>query len=257
MEEQFAWACTSILNSLFRSGLAVSSLVMFGTPEQQSKYLRQFVNEATCVDFGVTEPEAGSDVGATSTTATKKGTQWIINGTKDWIYGAGEAEWFYVLARTREVGSFKPNECLSAFIVDKSTPGVVIGQRKRTLGHHSSDVRSIEFNQVVIPEENLIGKEGEGFKITMNIFDYNRPAVAAGGVGLAQRAFDEATKYSLQRRTFGKDIHQHQAIQFKLADMAIAVETARLTYMKAAWQRDNGIPNTKIASIAKCLGKSR
>lgn len=228
---------------------------MFGTPHQHSKYLKQFVDEPTCAAFGVTEPEAGSDVAATKTTATKKGNQWIINGQKDWIYDAGEAEWFYVLARTRDAGCSKPNECLSSFIVDKSTPGVSLGKRKRTLGHCSSDVRSIDFNEVVIPEENLIGKEGDGFKITMQIFDYNRPAVAAGGVGLAQRAFDEATKYSLQRRTFGKAISQHQAIQFKLADMAIAVETARLTYMKAAWQRDNGIPNTKTASIAKCLGE--
>lgn len=255
MEEQFGWGCTSVLNSLFRSGLAVSSLVMIGTASQKSKYIRQFVDEPTCAAFGVTESETGSDVNAVSTTAVKKGNQWIINGSKDWIYGAGEANWFYILAKTRDPRTSKPNECLSAFIVDKSTPGVTVSERKRTLGHRSADVRAIKLNEVVVPEENLIGNEGDGFKITMKVFDYNRPAVASGGVGLAQRALDEATKYSFKRRTFGKSIDKHQMIQFKLADMAIAVETARLTYMKAAWERDEGISNTQTASIAKCLGK--
>lgn len=255
LEEQFGWGDTSVLNSLFRSGLAISSLIMAGSSDQQAKYLRKYVDEPTAAALGVTESHTGSDVGAILTTARREGNQWIINGEKDWIYGIAQADWYYVLAKTDDSGTRKANECLSAFIVDKSTPGVVIGPRKRTLGHRAADVRSIKFNDVAVGQDKLIGQVGDGFRITMQIFDFNRPAVAAGGVGLAQRALDEATKYAGQRKTFGKTIDQHQAIQFKLADMVVAIETARLAYMKAAWQRDQAIPNTKTASIAKCLGK--
>lgn len=141
----------------------------------------------------------------------------------------------------------------TGFIVEGDSPGIVMGRKELNLGQRASDTRGFILENVVVPKKNVLGVEGAGFKIAMGAFDLTRPPVAAGAVGLAQRAFDEATKYAFERKTFGVPIAQHQAIQFMLADMAIGIETSRLAYLKAAWLFDNGQRNTYWASIAKCL----
>lgn len=170
-----------------------------------------------------------------------------------WITNAGFANWYFVLARTNPDPKAKTSEAFTGFIVEKDTPGVIVGRKEWNMGQRASDTRGITFENVIVPKKNVLVGEGKGFRIAMGAFDLTRPPVAAGAVGLAQRAFDEATAYSLQRKTFGVPIAAHQAVQFMLADMAIGIETSRMSYYKAAWEFDQGRPNTLSASIAKCL----
>ena len=147
----------------------------------------------------------------------------------------------------------KINEAFTGFIVDADTPGFIPGRKEMNMGQRCSDTRGFTLENVVVPKKNVLGEEGKGFKIAMAAFDTTRPGVAASAVGLAQRAFDEATKYSFERKTFGIPIAGHQAIQFMLAEMAMGIETSRIAYIRSAWQYDRGERNTYWASIAKCL----
>lgn len=166
---------------------------------------------------------------------------------------AGYANWFFVLARTNPDPKAKASEAFTGFIVDRDTPGVSVGRKEWNMGQRCSDTRGVTFEDVVVPAKNVLGKAGAGFYIAMGAFDFTRPEVACGAVGLAQRALDEATKYSLERKTFGSPIANHQMIQAKLSNMVIGIETARMAYIRAAWMFDNKIRNTYWASIAKCL----
>lgn len=163
----------------------------------------------------------------------------------------GYANWFFVLARSNPDPKAKTSEAFTGFIVEKDTPGVIIGRKEWNMGQRASDTRGITFENALVPKKNVLVGEGKGFRIAMGAFDLTRPPVAAGAVGLAQRAFDEATAYSFQRKTFGVPIASHQAIQFLLADMAIGIETSRMAYYRAAWEFDQGRRNTYWASIAK------
>lgn len=201
--------------------------------------------------YCVTEPGAGSDVAGAKTKAVKKGDKFIINGNKMWITNGGKANWYFVLAKTDENES--AGRAFTGFIVDSNSPGITVGKKELNMGQKCSDTRGISFENVEVPAENVLGKVGQGFKIAMGAFDITRPLVAAAAVGLGRRALEEATKYSLERKTMGKPIAEHQAVAFMLADMATGVEAARSLVWKSAVLRDNGEKNTYFASMAKAF----
>uniref|UniRef100_A0A5F9CRT1 Medium-chain specific acyl-CoA dehydrogenase, mitochondrial n=1 Tax=Oryctolagus cuniculus TaxID=9986 RepID=A0A5F9CRT1_RABIT len=203
--------------------------------------------------YCVTEPGTGSDVAGIKTRAEKKGDEYIINGQKMWITNGGKANWYFLLARSDPDPKAPASKAFTGFIVEADTPGVQIGRKELNMGQRCSDTRGIVFEDVRVPKENVLLGEGAGFKIAMGAFDKTRPTVAAGAVGLAQRALDEATKYALERKTFGKLLVEHQAVSFLLAEMAMKVELARMSYQRAAWEVDSGRRNTYYASIAKAF----
>ncbi|EMP33212.1 MutS protein like protein 4 [Chelonia mydas] len=205
--------------------------------------------EAYCV----TEPGAGSDVAGIKTRAERKGDEYVINGQKMWITNGGKANWYFLLARSSPDLKAPASKAFTGFIVEADSPGIHTGRKEMNMGQRCSDTRGIVFEDVRVPKENVLSAEGVGFKIAMGAFDKTRPPVAAGAVGLAQRALDEATRYALERKTFGKPIIEHQAVSFMLAEMAMKVELARLAYQRAAWEVDAGRRNTYFASIAKAF----
>ena len=253
--EELAYGCTGISTALEATGLAQTPVIVAGTKEQRTKYLGRCIEEPIVAAYCVTEPGAGSDVAGVKTKAEKKGDEYILNGTKMWITNGGVASWYFVLARSNPDPKVPPSKAFTAFIVDRESEGLTPGRKEMNMGQRASDTRMITFEDVRVPKENVLGKEGEGFKIAMQTFDKTRSTVAAASVGLAQRALDEALKYSVERKTFNKLISEHQAVAFMLADMQIGVETARLAWMKAAWATDCNMPTaTYLASIAKCYG---
>lgn len=249
--EELAYGCTGIQTAVEANSLAEMPVVLAGNKEQQKKYLGRMVEEPLMAAYCVTEPGAGSDVAGIKTRAEKKGDVYVVNGQKMWITNGGVANWYFLLARTDP--DAPAGKGFTGFVVDADAPGITLGRKEWNMGQRASDTRGITFEDVVIPKENVLGAEGLGFKIAMGAFDKTRPPVAASAVGLARRALEEATKYSMERKTMGKPIFQHQAVSFMLADMAIGVESARLATYRAAWEVDQGRRNTYFASIAKCL----
>lgn len=251
--EKMAYGCTGIMTAIEANGLGSIPIIMHGNHEQKKKYLTRLIEEPIMCAYGVTEPGAGSDVSGVKTKAEKKGDDWVINGQKMWITNGGVANYYFVLARTNPDPKAPTSKAFTGFIVDADTPGVTPGRKEINMGQRASDTRGITFEDVVVPKENVLLTEGQGFKVAMGAFDQTRPPVAAGATGIAQRALDEATKYATERKAFGVSIINHQAVAFMLADMAIGVEASRLCYQKSAWMADQGIRNTYYASIAKCL----
>jgi len=251
--EEFSYGCSGIGTAVEANGLGQAPVILFGNHEQKKKYLGRMIEEPIMCAYGVTEPGAGSDVAGIKTRAEKKGDQYVINGQKMWITNGGHANWYFVLARTNPDPKAPASKAFTGFIVDRDTPGLTPGRKEINMGQRASDTRGITFEDVVVPKENVLLGEGAGFKIAMGAFDLTRPPVASGACGLAQRALDEATKYAMERKTFGTQIAKHQAVAFMLADMAIGVETSRLAWMRAAWEIDQGRRNTYYASIAKAL----
>jgi len=251
--EELAYGCTGIQTAMEANSLGQMPVIIAGNEEQKKKYLGRMTEEPLLDAYCVTEPGAGSDVAGLRTKAEKKGDEYIINGQKMWITNGGVANWYFVLARTNPDPKASTGQAFSGFIVEKDWPGVNPGRKEINMGQRASDTRGISFEDVRVPKENLLGKEGDGFKIAMGAFDRTRPPVASGAVGLAQRALDEATKYALERKTFGRTIIEHQAIQFLLAEMAMNVEAARLCVQRSAWEMDQGRRNTYYASIAKAF----
>jgi len=251
--EEFSYGCSGIGTAVEANGLGQAPVILSGNDEQKKKYLGRMIEEPLMCAYCVTEPGAGSDVASIKTKAEKKGDSYVLNGQKMWITNGGHANWYFVLARTNPDPKCPPHKALSGFIVDRDTPGLTPGRKEINMGQRASDTRGITFEDVVVPKENLLLEEGMGFKIAMGAFDLTRPPVAAGATGLAQRALDEATKYSMERKTFGMKIAHHQAVAFLLADMVIGVETARLAWMRSAWEIDQGRRNTYYASIAKAF----
>ncbi|XP_017774922.1 PREDICTED: probable medium-chain specific acyl-CoA dehydrogenase, mitochondrial [Nicrophorus vespilloides] len=252
--EELAYACTGIMTALEASGLGQTPVIIAGNKEQQKKYLGRLIEEPLVAAYCVTEPVAGSDVNGVKTRAEKKGNEWILNGQKMWITNGGVANWYFVLARTNPDPKAPAANAFTGFIVDGDSPGLTPGRKEINMGQRASDTRGITFEDVRIPAENVLIGEGAGFKVAMGTFDKTRPPVAAGACGLAQRCLDEASKYATERKAFGTSIGNHQAVAFMLADMAIAVETTRLAWMKSAWDVDNGKRNSYSAAIAKCYG---
>ncbi|XP_014283541.1 medium-chain specific acyl-CoA dehydrogenase, mitochondrial [Halyomorpha halys] len=249
--EEFAYGCAGIQAALYVSLVGQVPLILFGNEEQKKKYLGRLVEQPITTAYCVTEPGAGSDVAGIKTSAVKYGDEWVLNGSKMWITNAGVADWYFVLARTNPDPKTPTAKAFTGFIVEKEYPGITVGKKEINMGQRASDTRGITFEDVRIPKDNVVSGEGDGFKIAMSTFDVTRPMVGAGAVGLAQRALDEATKYALQRETFGKPIASHQGVAFVLADMSIGVETARLMVQKSAWELDKGKQNTLAASIGK------
>ncbi|OWF37400.1 medium-chain specific acyl-CoA dehydrogenase, mitochondrial-like [Mizuhopecten yessoensis] len=250
--EELAYGCTGVQTAIEANSLGQMPVILAGNEAQQKKYLGRMMEEPLMCAYCVTEPGAGSDVAGLKTKAVKKGNEYVINGSKMWITNGGVANWYFVLARTGD-SSMSTGKAFTGFIVDANTPGITVGRKEWNMGQRASDTRGITFEDVVVPAENVLTAEGLGFKVAMGAFDKTRPPVAAGAVGLAQRALDEATKYSMERKTFGKQICEHQAVAFLLADMVIGVETSRLATYRSAWEIDQGRRNTYFASIAKAL----
>lgn len=250
--EEIAYGCTGIQTAIEANSLGQMPVIIAGN-EAQQKYLGRMTEEPLMCAYCVTEPGAGSDVAGLKTRAEKKGDEYIINGQKMWITNGGKANWYFLLARTNPDPKSSTGKAFTGFIVDADTPGVQPGRKEMNMGQRCSDTRGIVFEDVRVPAENVLIGEGAGFKIAMGAFDKTRPPVAAGAVGLAQRALDEATKYAMERKTFGKVLAEHQAVSFMLAEMAMKVELARLAYQRAAWEVDAGRRNTYYASIAKAF----
>ncbi len=205
-------------------------IILAGNHEQKEKYLTPLSSGETTAAFGLTESKGGSDVAALKTRAVKKGDKYILNGSKMWITNGGIADTFSVYAITDpDVPSYKG---ASVFIVEKSWPGFSIGKKESKLGIRSSDTRELVFEDVEVPVENLLGEEGMGFHIMMKTLDFSRPSVAAQALGIATGAFEYATQYAKERVAFGKPIIKHQAIAFKLADMAMKTTAARMLLWK-------------------------
>jgi alkylation response protein AidB-like acyl-CoA dehydrogenase len=230
-------------------GLPQLILAKFGTDEQKDKYLPAMARAELLGAFALTEPHAGSDAQAIKTRAELKDDTYVLNGQKIWITHGGEADVYLVMAVTEKgIGA----KGISSFIVEKSAPGLSFGKRERPMGlpHHT---REVYFEDCLIPKANLVGNEGDGFKVAMTALDSGRITVASTSIGLAQAALDYALKYTLERKAFGKHIAEFQGIQFMLADMAAAVESARCVMRKAAYLRDRGLPFNLEASMAKLL----
>lgn len=249
--EEFAYGCTGVKTALEASGLGQTPVVVGGNLEQQKKYLGRLLEEPLVAAYCVTEPGAGSDVNGVKTKAVKKGDEYILNGQKMWITNGGVANWYFVLARTDPDPKASASKAFTGFIVEREWEGVTPGRKEKNMGQRCSDTRGVTFEDVRVPKENVLTGEGAGFKIAMATFDKTRPPVAAGAVGLAQRCLDEALKYSLERKAFGTQIFNHQAVAFMLADMAIGVELGRMAYIRSAWETDQGNRNSYFASIAK------
>ncbi|XP_057317440.1 medium-chain specific acyl-CoA dehydrogenase, mitochondrial-like [Hydractinia symbiolongicarpus] len=251
IEEEFAYACTGIGVAIEANGLACAPVNIAANDEQKKEYFGRLISEPLLAAYCVTEPGAGSDVSGIKTKAVQHGDEWVLNGNKMWITGGGLANWYFVLARTDPDPKAKAGQAFTGFIVDADLPGIIKGRKEWNMGQRASDTRGITFEDVRVSKKNVLGKVGEGFKYAMGAFDKTRPGVAASAVGLSHRALDEAAKYSMERKTFGTQIANHQAIQFMLADMAAGTELARLMVRRSAWELDQGRRNTYYASIAK------
>ncbi len=249
VQEEFAWGDPGFATAAYSNGLTAAPIITGGTEGQKSKYLGRLTEAPRIAAYAVTEPGAGSDVASIQTTAVKDGDDYILNGSKMWITGAGKADWFFVLAYTDKAAGYKG---MSAFIVDADSDGLSLGKKETNMGQRASDTRSINFEDVRVPAANLVGGvEGKGWFNAMTAFDLSRPNIAAHATGISRAAFEHALQYADERETFGKKLHQHQAIQFMLADMKTKIEASRALTWKTAWESDNGIRNTESAAHAK------
>jgi acyl-CoA dehydrogenase len=250
IEEELGWGCSGIATSLTSNGLALSPILIAGTDEQKKRYVAPFAEKLQYASFCLTEPGAGSDAGGIATTAKKEGDSYLLNGRKCFITNGSYASQYTVFASTDRS---KGHKGLSAFVVPRSLSGVSVGKKEDKMGQRASDTADVLFEDVKVPAGNLLGKEGEGFKIAMITLDYARPTVAAMAVGVARAAFELAMQYSKERVQFGVPIAMNQAIHFMLADMAMDIEAARLLTYKGAWLLDEGKRNTKESSFAKAF----
>uniref|UniRef100_A0A0R3RLL7 medium-chain acyl-CoA dehydrogenase n=1 Tax=Elaeophora elaphi TaxID=1147741 RepID=A0A0R3RLL7_9BILA len=251
--EALSYGCSAIQLCIMGPSLAVMPLNIAGNEEQKKKYLGMLVAEPIIAAYCVTEPNAGSDVSGIKMKAEKKGDSYVLNGSKAWITGGGLAKWFFVLARTDPDPKAQTGKAFTAFIVDGDTKGITRGKKEQNMGQRCSDTRTITFEDVIIPKENVLGTPGAGFKIAMAAFDSTRPVVAAAAVGLSWRALDEACKYALERKAFGEPIVKNQGVSFILADMAVNLELARLITYRAAVAVNSQEPFSYYASVAKCF----
>ncbi len=229
--------------------LCANPIYMFGTEEQKQKYLVPLATGEKLGGFGLTEPSAGSDAGGTRTTATRDGNDWILNGSKIFITNAGEAETYVVLARS-DKGAEK-HRGISAFIVEKGMPGFSFGKKEAKMGIRSSPTMELVFENCRVPGDNLLGQEGQGFKVAMKTLDGGRIGIAAQALGIAQGAFDATVAYVKEREQFNKPIASFQGVSFQLADMATQIEAARLLIYNAAYRASAGLSYSQESAMAK------
>lgn len=229
--------------------LGANPIYLFGTQEQKLNFLVPLAEGQKMGAFGLTEPSAGSDAGGTKTIAVKDDDVWVLNGSKIFITNGGEAETYIVLARTDKEA--KKHKGISAFIVEKGTPGLTFGKKEKKMGIRSSPTMELVFENCQIPADNLLGEEGQGFKVAMKTLDGGRIGIAAQALGIAQGALEEAVSYTKERKQFDVAVAQFQGVQFQLADMATQIEAARLMVYKAAYRASNNLPYSQDSAMAK------
>jgi acyl-CoA dehydrogenase len=249
--EQLAYGCTGIQTSMLANILALTPILLAGNQEQKQKYLGLLTAEPKFASYCTTEPTGGSDVAGMRTRFSKVGNDYVLNGEKCWITNASLAS-FYVVFATADPE--KRHQGIAAFIVDRDAPGLVVGKHEDKLGQRASDTAAVHFEDVKVPQANLLAPEGKGFKLAMATFNQTRPDIGAMATGLMQRCLDESVAYARERKTFGTVIGEHQLVQAMLADMAIRVEATRLMYQKAAWKIDQGIADPSASAFAKAFG---
>ena len=248
MEELSKIDASASVSMSVNNSLACWGIEKYGTEEQKQTYLTKLATGEQLGAFCLSEPEAGSDATSQQTTATLQGDHYLLNGTKNWITNGSSASIYLVIAQT---DASKGHKGISVFIVEKGWEGFVIGKKEDKLGIRGSDTHSLLFTDVKVPVTNRIGAEGFGFTFAMETLNGGRIGIAAQALGIASGAYELALAYSKERKTFGKPISQHQAIQFKLADMATQIEAARLLVFKAAWLKDEGKDYAQASAMAK------
>ncbi len=249
--EELAYGCAGIATSIVCNHLGALPLMIGGTEEQQQHWLTKLSEEMCFVSYACSEPEAGSDVASMRTKLVKDGDGWILSGQKRWITNAAHAK-FYT-----GFGTIDPalgHRGITGFVVSADAPGVSVGKKENKLGQRASSTCDVLFDDVRLGPENILGEPGRGFALAMETFDKSRPMIAAQCAGLIRRALDESVQYAKERKTFGVPIASHQAIQFMIAEMAMAYETTRLLYSKAAWEVDNDVKRTSTSAMAKAMG---
>ena len=248
--EEIASACASTSVSLSTQALTLAPFLLAGTVAQKKKYVPPLASGQVLGSFGITEPGAGSDVSSVKTTAVREGDTYRLNGHKVFITNAGESEIYVFVTRTSE----SRTEGISLIIVEKGTPGLTFGKKEEKMGIRGSVTCEVFLEDVIVPVENRIGEEGEGFKILMNVFNETRPVVGAQATGIAKGAYEHCLNYVIERKQFNKPLHHFQMVQSMLADMAMKIEASRLLVLKAAMMLDKKDP-TVIAnsSMAKCF----
>jgi len=249
LTEEISRVCGSTgLTFAAHNSLGTWPILTFGNDEQRRKYLTAAAEKGSLIAFGLTEPEAGSDAGGTRSRAELKGDEYLINGTKCWITSANVCDYAIITARTDDQGGVHG---ISSFVVEKGMPGFTAGKKENKMGCRGSNTAFLHFDDLKVPVGHRLGEEGQGFKQFMITLDGGRISIGAMAIGLAEAALETAVKYTDSRIQFGKPISRHQAVQFKLADMATRVETARLLMYKTAWMKDNKVPYTKESAMCK------
>jgi acyl-CoA dehydrogenase len=248
--EELNWGCSGMGTALMGNGLGAGPLIIAGTEEQKRAWLPPLLEEPILCSFALTEPNAGSDVAAIETTATRHGDEYVLGGSKMFITNASHAAWFVVFASTDRS---KGHRGLSAFVVPADAEGVVVEKHLDKMGQRSTDTAALAFQDVKVPAANRLGEEGQGFKIAMQTLDGTRPGTAIAAVGVARAAFEHACEYSKTRTQFGQPIAMNQGVNFLIADMATKIEAARLLCWQAAWMVDSGYGRraTLYSSMAK------
>jgi acyl-CoA dehydrogenase len=246
--EELSWGCAGIAVSIVANTLGSAPVMIAGTEEQKRRWLPPLVEAPILCSFGLSEPNAGSDVSGIQTTAVRHGDEYVLNGSKMFITNAGQADWLVVFASTDKS---KGHRGLSAFIVPTGLDGVTVEKHLDKMGQRATDTSALAFQDVQVPVENRLGDEGQGFKIAMKTLDFTRPGTAAGAVGVAQAAFDYAVEYAKTRVQFGQPIAMNQGVNFLVADMATEIEASRLLVWQAAWLIDQGKRATLQSSFAK------
>ncbi len=250
ISECLSYGCMGMNTSIMANDLALLPIVIAGTEEQKEKFLRPFTESYKIAAFCLTEPDSGSDAASIKTLIKEDGDHYIVNGEKMWITNAGFADLFVLYGTTDPSLRHKG---ITAIVIDPKSKGISIGKPEKKMGHKCSDTRSITFNNVKVPKENILGEVGGGWKTAMKTLDHSRPLVAASALGGAQCAFDHSKNYAKERKQFKTALANHQAIQFMIAEMAIKIEASRLLITKAAWLLDQGLNNTEVASYAKAF----
>jgi acyl-CoA dehydrogenase len=246
--EELCWGCSGIGTSIVANILGALPVQLAGTDEQQREWLQPLLEEPILCSFGLTEPNAGSDVSGIQTTAVRHGDEYVINGSKMFITNAGHAAWLTVFAATDKDAGHRG---LTAFVVPTELEGVTVEKHLDKMGQRATDTSALAFQDVKVPAANRLGEEGQGFKIAMQTLDRTRPGTAAGAVGVARAAFEHAVEYSRERVQFGQPIAMNQGVNFLVADMAAEIEAARLLVWQAAWLLDQGQRATLQSSYAK------
>lgn len=248
INEELAYGCVGVATTVTANTLAATPIKIAGTDAQKKKYFGRLTDALRFSAYATSEPDAGSDVAGIRCKYEKRGDDFVLNGSKQWITNAGYADWYVIFATNDPTSRHKG---ISAFIVDRESAGLSVGKKEDKMGQRASNTAQVHLEDVVVPKENLLGLEGQGFRIAMQTFDRTRPDIGAFACGIMRRALDESVAYAKERKTFGVPIAAHQAIQFMLADMAVAYEASHLLTYKAASLLDKGAASSIVSSYSK------